>query len=104
MSDNFINLCSNGDALPEEIDNFIEAWHKSSSTTDLHDYLGMTWEEYSAWAIDKSVLNIIITARIRKIDYKDILVEDKGVELAARSQSSAHTRRLIEWLKRSQYL
>lgn len=27
----------------------IDAWHNSDSDLPLHDYLGMTWEEYQQW-------------------------------------------------------
>jgi hypothetical protein len=27
----------------------IEEWHNSDSELKLHEYLGMTWEEYKTW-------------------------------------------------------
>ena len=34
----------------DEIDDFVEKWHEDENTTqELHEYLGMSWEEYSAW-------------------------------------------------------
>ncbi len=58
----FITMCVRGEVLPEEIDDFIELWHKNDSDKELHDFLGMTWEEYSAWVADGSILPLIITS------------------------------------------
>jgi hypothetical protein len=35
---------------PLELDDAVTAWHEGAGADiDLHDYLGLTWEEYSAW-------------------------------------------------------
>lgn len=31
----------------ENIHDFIEKWHESDSEVPLHEYLGLTWDEYS---------------------------------------------------------
>ena len=37
--------------LQDEIDDFVEKWHEDENATqELHEYLGMSWEEYSVWA------------------------------------------------------
>ena len=47
----FVDLCLGGDVPEDEIDDFVEKWHEDENTTqELHEYLGMSWEEYSAWA------------------------------------------------------
>ncbi|CAM0107375.1 hypothetical protein MYOV065v1_p0016 [Vibrio phage PS15B.2] len=34
----------------DEIDDLIERWNEDKETTlELHEYLGMTWEEYADW-------------------------------------------------------
>lgn len=37
-------------STPVDIHDFIGEWHDSESELSLHEYLGMTWEEYKAWA------------------------------------------------------
>lgn len=32
-----------------DIDDFIDLWHKTDTGCSLHEYLGMSWEEYSLW-------------------------------------------------------
>jgi hypothetical protein len=63
MSANFIQRCVSGYAAPDEIDDYIELWHDSDSLLELHEYLGLTWEEYRMWASNKSILARIIASR-----------------------------------------
>lgn len=58
----FIDLCVRGEALPAEIDDFVELWHEGDSTLPLHEFLGMTSEEYSAWVRKPDLLPYIVTA------------------------------------------
>lgn len=40
----------------DAIDAKVEEWHRSGSGA-LHDYLGMTWDQYAAWVRDpRSIL------------------------------------------------
>ncbi len=34
----------------EELDARIEAWHNGDGEDQLHEYLGLTWEQYKQWA------------------------------------------------------
>ena len=52
----FIDLCVRGKAMPAEIDDFVELWHQGKSDVQLHEFLGMTQEEYSAWVRSPSLL------------------------------------------------
>ncbi|MFL6202755.1 MAG: hypothetical protein ACJ76J_26600 [Thermoanaerobaculia bacterium] len=61
MRRRFIDLCLRGKAVPAEIDDFVELWHESGSALPLHEFLGMTWEEYSAWVQRPDLLSHIIT-------------------------------------------
>lgn len=61
-SGTFVDLCGRGDASPDQIDDFIDLWHEDGSGLSLHDFLGMTWEEYSAWVVNPGLLRRIIDA------------------------------------------
>jgi hypothetical protein len=37
----------NGECLPEDIDDFIDEWHDGDFEEELHEFLGMSWKEYS---------------------------------------------------------
>ena len=60
---NFIQLCLTQQAAPEDIDDFIDQWHNNPGHLPLHEFLGMTREEYAAWIADASSLHAIIRAR-----------------------------------------
>ena len=62
---NFVGLCLSGEALADEIDDYVEAWHEGGSGLPLYTVLGMTREEYSSWVEDPSVLSEILEARMR---------------------------------------
>jgi hypothetical protein len=39
------------------IDDFIDEWHDSDSILPLHEYLGLTWDQYSQWIKKSSLFN-----------------------------------------------
>ncbi|MGE0258965.1 MAG: hypothetical protein AB7H71_10325 [Alphaproteobacteria bacterium] len=59
----FVELCIAGDASLAEIDGFIDAWHAAPDGTELHEYLGMTGDEYSLWLRAPDALPCIVKAR-----------------------------------------
>jgi len=69
-STNFIALCLQGKTLPTEIDDYIDSWHENDSSKPLHDFLGMTWKEYSLWVSNPDFLSHIITAHKEKTAIK----------------------------------
>ncbi|EPH6499614.1 hypothetical protein ACS3FE_002303 [Vibrio cholerae] len=95
----FVNLCLNGDVLEDEIDDFIDSWHDDEETTlELHEYLGMTWEEYSVWSTNPSVLPFILSARKNRTTF-DAELNQERLALAARAETSAEALRMEAWLK-----
>jgi hypothetical protein len=61
----FISLCIAGKARPQQIDNFVEQWHKGALGRDkeLAESLGMSAQEYAQWVRDPAALDGIIAAR-----------------------------------------
>ena len=33
----------------EEIDDLVDQWHAGDGKVPLHEFLGMTWEQYGEW-------------------------------------------------------
>lgn len=93
----FIEQCITGDALSEEIDEFIEQWHDAPGTQSLHDYLGMTRVEYSLWVADPDILPYIITGHRDNVPATKIL--EDTLPLAARSETPSKALALMNWLK-----
>ncbi|MGO0630814.1 hypothetical protein ACTORR_12380 [Pseudomonas sp. SAR267] len=97
---NFVELCLRGDVLTDEIDDFVEDWHEGREGVDqdLHEYLGMSWEEYSVWSTNPSMLPYILSARRHGISFEEELNRDRYA-LAARAPSALEAKRIIDWLK-----
>lgn len=57
---NFVQRYSSGDVTDEDINSYIDEWRKGSCDKKLHEFLGMTWEQYSLWAIRPEQLNEIL--------------------------------------------
>ena len=102
MSDrqHFINLCLAGKTLPEEIDEFVDAWHADPEGGELHDYLGMTEEEYSLWLLVPDALLCILKARRDR----EMLTQAVGKAYEAMQRTPAGSDaptvvRLRTWLK-----
>lgn len=52
---------------PGDIDDWVERWHTSDTGMQLHEYLGMTWEEYGNWVAAPAALEHIVAVR-RMVD------------------------------------
>ncbi len=63
----FFDLYSQGQALSDEIDDFIDRWHEEAeskaTTLPLYAYLGLTHDEYEIWVLDPDVLPQVLIAR-----------------------------------------
>jgi hypothetical protein len=59
----FLDKCITGNVSEEAIHDFIDEWHTGESSLALHEFLGMTWDEYVLWVVDAKNLRKIIDAR-----------------------------------------
>src|ERR1700678_751290 len=99
QSDSFIQKCLRGEAMIDEIDNYVEKWHLSAENIDIHTFLGMTSEEYELWLRDPDTLAYIITSRRDEIPLSQIVNDNyEQIRLAARSADSLKVKRLKSWL------
>jgi len=98
--DTFVGLCLSGDALLDEIDDFIDRWHDQPTGLELHDYLGMTLEEYSLWLRIPDTLPYIIAARREHLPLSiAVLAKCDEMRLLAKSDDQTMITRLRKWLK-----
>lgn len=93
---NFIQDCLTGDALLEEIDDYIDRWHDGDSEVPLHTYLGMSRDEYAAWIESPENLTYIVTARKRGITHGEAL--SQAAAMAARSSDISKMSDIKDWL------
>ena len=97
---NFIKKCVTGDALLDDIDDYIDDWHRDGGGLSLYDFLGMTRNEYSLWVQDPSCLPFIVHARVHGHELTDSSRPQAALAIAARSDHSSEiTSKLVEWLK-----
>jgi hypothetical protein len=96
----FIDLCLEGKVPLDDIDNFIDQWHETPEGFELHDYLGMTQEEYSLWLRVPDALPYIITARHEAKSLADVVASGyQDLRFAAQPSDKAKIVRLQKWLK-----
>ncbi|MDB6001388.1 MAG: hypothetical protein JWP52_3087, partial [Rhizobacter sp.] len=76
---NFIQMCLSGEALEDEIDEFVERWHEGDEGLglELHEYLGMTWDEYKLWGATPSALRFILAAHAENKTLDAVLQPEK---------------------------
>ncbi len=59
----FLEKVLTGKAQLDEIDDYVERWHLSSSRLELHEYLGLSLQEYSKWVEDPESIKKLIPKR-----------------------------------------
>jgi hypothetical protein len=85
----------------EEIDDFIDVWHETpNQAMALHDFLGMSWEEYALWAEKPAFLRAILMAR-RHGSRLDLIVRnaEPTLALAARGVPPEELSLVRAWLE-----
>ena len=76
----FIELVRQGKYTPHQIENWVDAWHNSETEQELHESIGMTFEEYGRWAKNPAILIPIISEHGVVIEDEDLDVEGLKIE------------------------
>ena len=98
----FIKACIGGDALLNEIEDYIEKWHNDPNDLgEVYEFLGMTRDEYFLWLEDPQILPFVVDAHKRGITVQQSLEEFNRLPLAARAANDEEARRIVKWLKRT---
>lgn len=70
---NFAELCRAGLATIDELDDFVDAWHKSDARVAIYDFLGLTWEQYGWFVTDPaSIKRFLAPGPIEFGDARDL--------------------------------
>lgn len=98
----FIERCLSGSARPEDVDDWVDAWHDGAgAASSLAAFLGMSDEEYAIWVETPDSLPFILHAHRFRVPLKEAVAEgDADFRLAARASSTARET-LVAWLKRT---
>ena len=93
-------LAVDGYREPDEIDDFVSEWHDAESGLKLHEFLGMTHEEYTLWVAEPDLIPLIVGARVQHRSLleavNDNLVKER---IAARSSHTRKLRVLQNWIE-----
>lgn len=99
----FVERALRGDVInvDDEVEDAIEAWHESASGMDLHDWLGLTWEEYSIFCTKPKMLRPILASRQWNAPSFLELARTNDFRLAARGANPDEIAEAHEWLLRT---
>jgi hypothetical protein len=106
-SPTFFDLYSSGQALSDDIDDFIDSWHEGADlqarSLPLHEYLGLTLDEYELWVHDPDVLPQILIARRESRPLSEVMNDYLDeLPMAARADDAATVKALRAWLANRQ--
>jgi hypothetical protein len=99
----YMELLLGGEALPQQIDDFIDAWHdapegSSVSSQSLEEFLGMSLDEYRLWVEHPESLRFIAAARKANQPLEVTLAARHQLALAARTSDRSEAEKLLQWL------
>jgi hypothetical protein len=99
----FVDLCLDGAVLMDEIDDFVDLWHEDEAITEpLHDFLGMTAEEYSLWVEKPASLRLILAAREEGAPLYKAIERYADLEpVAARAADPEAAMVVLQWLRKT---
>lgn len=99
----FFDLFIEGQATRDDMDDFIDAWHDSGDEEQrpLHEFLGMTEEEYAVWMMDTRILPVLALARRSSGPTIESLIADRVRRMRAANDPLDRTAlfSLDHWLK-----
>ncbi len=95
----FIDLCLEGSALLEQVDDFIDQWHDGNSQTSLYEYLGLTRDEYAAFVENPDYLSSILMSRRFNISLLICLEYQNNQAIAARAKNSNEAKKVLAWVQ-----
>jgi len=103
MSKTFVDCCLEGNALLDEVDDYVDLWHTIEQNIPLHEFLGLSWDEYAAWVGNPSVLPFIISSRKSGRPFSTVAREESQA-MAARAENAEQAHELIQWLQKAKII
>ncbi|EMY5506447.1 hypothetical protein V8T57_002916 [Bacillus wiedmannii] len=100
----FMDACLQGEALLEDIDEYIDEWHESDTEEEIYEFLGMTFEEYGIWVENDAMLKTIFYSREIGEPILEVLKESEVQKLVARAATPEEATQVKTWLKRKGWL
>jgi hypothetical protein len=102
MSETYLDQVLDGDTIWTDIDDFVQAWHDGKGRgQELHDYLGLPWDEYALWVERPDTLRAIIASHELKESLQDLLERSDEQAVAARGLTQEDAEAVREWLRQT---
>lgn len=96
----YVDACLTGNALLDEIDDWVDEWHDDSAgSRSLDEFLGFTEEEGKLWAEKPSALRFIIAAHRSDVPVTELMVSRDEFALAARADDQEKASEVLAWLR-----
>jgi hypothetical protein len=99
----FVEMALTGDVVMDEIDDFVEEWHTSKQNSEpIHEFLGMTEDEYALWVEQPGSLRLILAARREEEPlYEAIKSYAEREPIAARAANEEAAKVVLNWLRKT---
>ncbi len=101
MSDSYLSLVLEGRTPWTDADEFVDRWHHSDSEQPLHDYLGLTWDEYALWTEKPQTLRLIIASHELGEPLDRLLERTDEPAVLARGLTPTDAHAVRTWLERT---
>ena len=95
----FVELVLAGEAEPDQIDDYVAAWHEGEGGDSLPEFLGFTDDEYALWVEQPRTLTAIVTARRLGLDLAAAVSDSDAVGREAPSIDREQAERIREWFR-----
>lgn len=99
MSKTFVDACLAGQALLDDVDNWIDEWHESDTELSLDSFLGFSGDEGALFAEKPEALRFIVAARRQHVPVTTVLATRDDYALAARAGDSERAASVLAWLR-----
>jgi len=94
----FLSRCLEGHVDPEDIEDFVAAWHEGEGGDSLPEFLGFTDEEYALWVEKPMALPLILHSKRNSVNLEEAAAALRKVP-AAGPLSPEEAAKLLFWLR-----
>lgn len=98
-SQTFVASCLAGNALLEDVDDWIDRWHDSYTDDSLNAFLGFSQDEGALFVERPNSLRFIIAARYQHRPVTEVLRHPDDLGLAARAGDAGQAAEVLKWLR-----
>lgn len=101
MSERYIDQVLDGAVMWTDIDDWVQRWHEEHRADELHEFLGLTPDEYALWVEQPRALRLIIAARERRQPVLELVEQVDERAFAARGLDEKDVRVVRRWLQQT---